>query len=195
LEHLSNAPRCRNHAQTSPHCWQCMNQGKMRKVLTYSFSNIQNSSQDATHVQMSKLDTLQVHNDLNYMISKFHNHCSRLKRIWAILQKVTLSWAKSYIWAKHVKMAKPHKTHARTTILIVRPSQKPTSTSCHVKATEPCAYFYIWDFSLVGIMQRFSTQSKLNLAHFPSNLHFIFRFLFGKWNVFATKKNLCLATR
>jgi hypothetical protein len=28
-----------------------------------------------------------------------------------------------------------------------------------------CAYFYIWDFSLVGIMQQFSTQSKLNLAH------------------------------
>jgi hypothetical protein len=38
-----------------------MNQGKMQKVSTYSFSNIQNSSQGATHVQMSKLDTLQVH--------------------------------------------------------------------------------------------------------------------------------------
>jgi hypothetical protein len=52
-------------------------------------------------------------------------------------------------------MAKPHKFHARTTILIKRPSQTPTSTSCHVKATEPCAYFYVWDFSLVGIVQRF----------------------------------------
>jgi hypothetical protein len=62
-------------------------------------------------------------------------------------------------------MAKPHKLHAKTTILIIRPSQTPTSTPCHVKATEPCAYFYIWDFSLVGIMQRFSTQSKLNVAH------------------------------
>jgi hypothetical protein len=62
-------------------------------------------------------------------------------------------------------MAKPHKLHAMTTILIIRPSQKPTSTSCHVKATEPCAYFYIWDFSLVAIMQRFSTQSNLNSAH------------------------------
>jgi hypothetical protein len=59
----------------------------------------------------------------------------------------------------------PHKLHARTTILIIRPSQTPTSTSCHVKATEPCAYFYVLDFSLVGIMQRFSTQHKLNLAH------------------------------
>jgi hypothetical protein len=95
LEHLPKAPRCPNHAQTSPPCWQCMNQDKMRKVSTYSFSNIQNSSQGATHVQMSKLDTLQVRNGLNYMITKFHNHWTRLKRIWAILQKFTLSWAKS----------------------------------------------------------------------------------------------------
>jgi hypothetical protein len=62
-------------------------------------------------------------------------------------------------------MVKPHKLHARTTILIIRPSPNPTRTSCHVKATEPCAYFYILDFSLVGIMQWFRTQSKLNLAH------------------------------
>jgi hypothetical protein len=67
--------------------------------------------------------------------------------------------------SKHTKMAKPHKVHARTAILIIRPSQTPTSTSCHVKATEPCTYFYLWDFSLIGIMQRFSTQSKLNSAH------------------------------
>jgi hypothetical protein len=77
--------------QTSPPCWQCMNQGKMRKVSTYSFSNIQNSSQGATQVQMRKLDTLQVRNDLNYVITKFHNHWTRLKRIWVILRKVTLS--------------------------------------------------------------------------------------------------------
>jgi hypothetical protein len=147
------------HAQTSPPCWRCMNQGKMRKVSTYIFSNIQNSSQEATQVQMSKLDTLQVRNDLIYMITKFHNHWTRLKRIWVHLRKVTLSWA------KHVKMAKPHKLHDWTTILIIRPSQTPTSTSCHVKTTEPCAYFYVWDFSLVGIMQRFSTQSKLIWAH------------------------------
>jgi hypothetical protein len=50
-----------------------MNQGKMRNFTTYSFSNIQNSLQGATQVQMSKLDTLQVRNDLNYMITKFHN--------------------------------------------------------------------------------------------------------------------------
>jgi hypothetical protein len=137
-----------------------MNQGKMRKVSTYSFSNIQNSSQGATQVQMSKLDTLQVRNNLNYIITKIHNQWTRLKRIWVILRKFTLSWAKTETWAKHVKMAKPHKLHARTTILIITPSQTPTSTSCHVKSTEPCAYFYIWDFSLVGIMQRFSTQSK-----------------------------------
>jgi hypothetical protein len=95
LGNLLNVPRCPKHAQTSPPCWQCMNQGKMRKVSTYSFSNIQNSSQGATHVQMSKLDTLQVRNDLDYMITKFHNHWTRLKKIWAILQKFTLSWAKS----------------------------------------------------------------------------------------------------
>jgi hypothetical protein len=96
-------------------------------------------------------------------------------------------------------MAKPHKLHDRTTILIIRPSQTPTSTSCHVKATEPCVYFYIRDFSLVDIMQRFSTQSNLNSAHmgahFPSILHFIFRFIFGTWNVFATKRNLCPSIR
>jgi hypothetical protein len=98
-------------------------------------------------------------------------------------------------------MAKPHKLHARTSILIIRPSQTPTSTSCHVKATEPCAYFYWGDFSLVGIMQRFSTQSKLNSAHmtwehiFQAFFHFIFRFIIGTWNVFATKRNLCPSTR
>jgi hypothetical protein len=92
---LSKCSSCPNHAQTSPPCWQCMNQGKLRKVSTYSFSNIQNSSQGATDVQMSKLDTLQVRNDLNYMITKFHNHWTRLKRIWVILRKFTLSWAKS----------------------------------------------------------------------------------------------------
>jgi hypothetical protein len=93
--HLLLAPRCPNHAQTSPPCWQCMNQGKMRKISTYSFSNIQNSSQGATQVQMSKLETLQVRNDLNYMITKFHNHWTMLKRIWVILRKFTLSWAKN----------------------------------------------------------------------------------------------------
>jgi hypothetical protein len=192
LEHLPNAPRSPNHAQTSPPCWKCINQGKMWKVSTYSFSNKQNSWQGATYVQMSKSDTLQVLNDLNYMITNFHNHWTRLRRIWATLRKFTLSWAKSYIWAKHVKIAKLHKLHVRTTIPIIRPSQTPASTSFHLKATEPCAYFYIWDFSLVVIMQQFSTQSKLKLstydmgAHFRSIFHFIFRFLFGTWNVFAT---------
>jgi hypothetical protein len=71
FEHLTNAPRFANHAQTSPPCCQCMNQCKMRKVSTYSFSNIQNSSQDATHVQMIKLDTLQVRSDLNCMNTSF----------------------------------------------------------------------------------------------------------------------------
>jgi hypothetical protein len=32
-------------------------------------------------------------------------------------------------------------------------------------------------------------------AHFPSVLHFIFRFIIGTWNVFATKRNLCTSTR
>jgi hypothetical protein len=88
-------------------------------------------------------------------------------------------------------MAKPHKLHAKTTILIIRPSRTPTSTSCHVKATEPCAYFYVWDFSFVGI--NFSTYDMG--AHFPSILHFIFRFMNCMWNVFATKRNLCSSTR
>jgi hypothetical protein len=91
----SKHSRCPKHAQTSPPCWQCMNQGKMRKLSTYSFSNIQNSSQGATQVQMSKLDTLQVRNDLNYVITKFHNHWRRLKRVWVILRKFTLSQAKT----------------------------------------------------------------------------------------------------
>jgi hypothetical protein len=37
-------------------------------------SQVQNASQDATHVQMSKLDTLQLHNHINFLITKFHNH-------------------------------------------------------------------------------------------------------------------------
>jgi hypothetical protein len=150
---------------------------------------------------MSKLDTLQLRNDIIFMITMVYNHWTKLRLNWEILRKFTLSWAKTSTWAKHVKMAKPHKLHATTTILSIRPSQTPTSTPCHVKATEPCAYFYIWDFSLVGIMQQFSTQSKFKLstydtgAHFPSILHFIFRLLFGIWNVFATKRNLCPSTR
>jgi hypothetical protein len=118
------------------------------------------------------------------MITKFHNHWTKLRWNWAILWKFTLSWAKSKTWAKHVKKAKPHKLHARTTILIIWPSQTPTSTSCHVKATEPCVYFYIWDFSLVDIMQRFSTQSKLNLAHMTWEhifKHFTFYFQIHNW--------------
>jgi hypothetical protein len=43
-------------------------------------------------------------------------------------------------------------------------SSKPPGNLLNA-CTEPCSYFYIWDFSLVGIMQRFSTQSKLNVAH------------------------------
>jgi hypothetical protein len=42
----------------------------------------------------------------------------------------------------HFEVSVRH-THARKTIIIIRPSQTPTSTSCHVKAAEPCAYFYI----------------------------------------------------
>jgi hypothetical protein len=45
-------------ACTNSPCWQCVNQGKMRKFTTYNFSNIQNSSQEATQVQIRKLDTL-----------------------------------------------------------------------------------------------------------------------------------------
>jgi hypothetical protein len=133
---------------------------------------------------MSKLDTLQLRIDLNSMITKFHNHWTKLRWIWAILRKTCLSWAKSWTWSKHIKMEKPHKLHARTTILIIRPSQTPTSISCHVKATEPCAYFYVWDFSLVGIMQRFNTQSKLNSAHMTwetFSKHFPFHFQIYKW--------------
>jgi hypothetical protein len=32
-------------------------------------------------------------------------------------------------------------------------------------------------------------------VHFPRNLQFIFRFIFGTWNVFVTKRNLCPSTR
>jgi hypothetical protein len=33
-----------NHAQTSPPCWQCMNQAKNAKNATQNFSNKQNST-------------------------------------------------------------------------------------------------------------------------------------------------------
>jgi hypothetical protein len=91
----STHSRCPKHAQTSPPLLTMHESSKMRKLSTYSFSNIQNSSQGATQVQMRKLDTLQVRNDLNYVITKFHNHWTRLKRIWVILRKVTLSQAET----------------------------------------------------------------------------------------------------
>jgi hypothetical protein len=76
-----------------------MNQGKMRKVSTYSFSNIKNSSQEASQVQMSKLDTLQVRNDLNYMITKLHNH-------WTAKKDLS-NFAKSYsLISKNLSMSK-----------------------------------------------------------------------------------------
>ena len=34
----------------------------------------------------------------------------------------------------------------------------PQATQCHVKATEPCVYFYKMRLLMVDIMQRFSTQ-------------------------------------
>ena len=34
----------------------------------------------------------------------------------------------------------------------------PQATQCHVKATEPCVYFYKIRLLMVDIMQRFSTQ-------------------------------------
>jgi hypothetical protein len=39
---------------------------------------------------MSKLDTLQLRINLNYMITKFHNHWTKLRWIWAILRKTCL---------------------------------------------------------------------------------------------------------
>jgi hypothetical protein len=42
-------------------------------------------------VQMSKLDTLRLRIDLNYMITKFHNHWAKLRWILAILRKTCLS--------------------------------------------------------------------------------------------------------
>jgi hypothetical protein len=72
-----------------------MNQAKNAKISTYSFSNRQNSTKNATHVQMSKLDTLQLRIDLNYMITKFHNHWTRLRWIWAILRKKLASHEQS----------------------------------------------------------------------------------------------------
>jgi cell fate (sporulation/competence/biofilm development) regulator YmcA (YheA/YmcA/DUF963 family) len=44
-------------------------------------------TKNATHVQMSKLGTLRLRIDLNHMITKFHNHWTKLKWILAILRK------------------------------------------------------------------------------------------------------------
>jgi hypothetical protein len=43
-ENLLNASNKPFQAQTSPLCWQCMNQAKNAKNSTYSFSNRQNST-------------------------------------------------------------------------------------------------------------------------------------------------------
>ena len=38
----------------------------------------------------------------------------------------------------------------------------PHATQCHVKATEPCVYFYKMRLLMVDIMQWFSTQINLS---------------------------------
>jgi hypothetical protein len=110
------APNCSKIAQTNWNTFQTLPgvqnmhkllplvdnawiKAKKRKVSTYSFSNIQNSSQGATQVQKSKLDTLQVRNDLNYKITKFHNHWTRLKRIWVRAKHSWWKWAFGPIWS------------------------------------------------------------------------------------------------
>jgi hypothetical protein len=112
-----------------------MNQGKMRKVSTYSFLNIQNSSQDATYVQISKLDTLQLHNDI-----KLHDHqvsqpldeakieLSNFAKIYRLLSKV-LNMSKT------CQNGKATQLHARMTIPIIRPSQHPQAP--HVMSKPP----------------------------------------------------------
>jgi hypothetical protein len=72
-----------------------MNQAKKAKISTWSFSNRQNSTKNATHVQMSKLDTLRLRIDLNYMNTKFQNHWTKLRWIFAILRKKLASHEQS----------------------------------------------------------------------------------------------------
>jgi hypothetical protein len=63
----------------SPPCCQCMNQGSNLKTCNLELLKYTNSSQDATHDQMSKLYSLQLRNDINFMITKFHNHWMKLR--------------------------------------------------------------------------------------------------------------------
>ena len=56
-ENLPNVFRTIFPSQTSPPCWQCMNQGKIRKNSARSFSNRLWAPQNATLEIMSKQDS------------------------------------------------------------------------------------------------------------------------------------------
>ena len=40
--------------------------------------------------------------------------------------------------------------------------EHPHATQCHVKATEPCVYFYKMRLLMVDFMQQFSTQKHIS---------------------------------
>jgi hypothetical protein len=64
---------------------------------------------------MSKLDTLQLRNDIHYMITKFQAkiELSNFAKNHSLMTKV-LNMSET------CQNGKPHKLHARTTILIIR---------------------------------------------------------------------------
>jgi hypothetical protein len=79
----------------SPPCCQCMNQGSNLKKCNpelFKYTKFITRCYTCPNEQV-RYSTCR--NDLNYKITKFHNHWTRLTRIWVILRKVTLSWAKT----------------------------------------------------------------------------------------------------
>jgi hypothetical protein len=94
FEHLPNSPRCPNHAQTSPPCWQCMNQCKFKKCNL----ELLISTKFTTRCYTSPNE------QVRYFIDSYE-HKLQDHKVWqplgkakiglSILQKITLSWAKS----------------------------------------------------------------------------------------------------
>ena len=69
-EHLLNVCSKLFHAQTSPPCWQCMNQAENAKNSTLGFSNRHRALKFATSTTMVKQDGAQFRNVIAVMMVK-----------------------------------------------------------------------------------------------------------------------------
>ena len=109
---------------------------------------------------MIKQDVAQFRNVIAVMMVKIYKHLTKLSTNMANFQKLPLM-------SKSLNMIKISQNELDLTKLThgnIFSSQDhykhPHATQYHVKATEPCVYFYKMRLLMVDIMQRFSTQNR-----------------------------------